>query len=640
MISYYQQHFARLANLARWWRFWLHERPLLVGSISVIVVVFLAQWIATAPAYAAAAYDPNGIITDTYGVPATSYTTLPISDGGVMGSPGDKMNHWMLDLAWTVSHQLSLIQLSIFAIILDFQWVDWIATPLTSFVDGLGRLLRDFSFLQVGLGLSAFVGGIYLLRGRFGTGILEMLFAAAAAALLTGVLANPTEWLTGEGGAIHSAGDYGREVASIIATGESGGKYTASNAVLQPLVDLLIRQPYQFVGFGALVTGDCADVLTAAVSSDKFDDSGYVRDQVRGCDSAAGEFADKPGAMMVWNLFVSFAARANIQVPIGIGIVILQITVVFLLVDSFRLLVGLFRAMFPGNRSGAFSAGFGMLSGLLSIVVQLTLLVMFSTAAQQLQAAMSGLLPYAVTQLLAMGLFVAMVVAIVVVIWQLRQRSKMLAARAAQLGYTAAPVRPLPIAETTRSAIGAVQRGVHTVSSLRTASAVSAATDRAPVMQHVSVFNSTTYANEGSRRYPAPEGPTGGSGASASPSAPTPMPGGAGTKDSPIPGRFDRRSSSTASKVATVVDVGTRAARVVAAGAATGGTGALTQGAKELGSIAVERAARRVTVDKSTGAAEISRGASTQLALPPGRSRAPSAASSSIRLQLEAAKGQ
>lgn len=458
MITWYRGHLGSIAHAMRIYRHWLHRRPLVAGAISTAVLVIGLQLLAAAPAYALGAADAVELVTltDSQGVPVDAFQTLPIGDGGLLGGIDPGINRFLTGLVWTSSFVVFKILLTLTAFMLEFQWVEWLATPFVGAVEGLRMAIGLEAWVGAALAVTAFVAGAVILSGRLASGATEIFLAALAAALAAGVLANPTLFLTGPNGAILTVTGWGREIANIVATGQVGGQYALGPALLQPMVDLMFRMPYQAIAFGHDLTGDCSSVLTAALQSDQAADDTYIRGQVGSCDAAAGEHADTANAMHFAMALLTLTSRFFVFLPTAIGIVLLVVTVAFTLFDSARLIVGLMIATLPFNKRMAWRAGVGMIFGLIGLLALLVMMAGYNKFVTDVAAVTYGFLGYLMGQGLIVTVCFALVVILLLVLWNIRRKGRALADRLEKLGASMPRSGPLPIgsvADATRRAI-------------------------------------------------------------------------------------------------------------------------------------------------------------------------------------------
>lgn len=602
MITWYRDHLGRLVRALQVYRHWLHRRPLVAGATSIAVLVVALQLGVAAPAYAmsAAAVVDVATLTDSYGVPVESFTNLPIGDGGLLAGMDAGINRWFASLVWTLSFVVLQMLLVLTAFMLQFQWVDWLATPFVGAVEGLRTAIGVEAWVGAALAITACVAGVVILSGRLASGATEIFLAALAAALAAGVLANPTLFLTGPNGAIMTVTGWGREVANIVATNQIGGQYELGPALLQPMVDLMFRMPYQAITFGNDLTGDCSSVLTAALQSDQASDGGYIRGQVASCDPTAAEYADTATAMHVAMTMLTLVSRFFVFLPSGVGILLLVITVALTLFDSARLIVGLVVATLPFNKRLAWRAGVGMLFGLIGLFALLVVMAGYNKFVTDVAATTYGALGYLLGQGLIVTICFALIIILILVMWNIRRRGRELADRLEKLGASMPRSEPLPVG----SVVDATRRAIRTAADIAELARSRKPTPadpetlalpqsrpvgrdlpaNAPLTATFSrVDGADPASGSGSRGTPKPSSPTGSPSAqSAEPTgSPTALPAAPTKPSKALPaGERMKRAGRAAMNVGSI-----------ALAASTGGTSAaVTEGARIVGHAALSQA--------------------------------------------------
>lgn len=626
LTGYYRDHARQLLEACRWWRYWLHRRPILVGSLTVIALSWLLILCSTAPAFAADAA-ASAALVDSSGIPIEAYAELPVDSGGLL-SPGGQANHWVLSSIWSAAHQNAIGLLGAFSFVFSFEWLLWLATPFEVLSFVIRELFGHGAGVVALLTLTALIAGVVALTGRVAAGFTEILLAVIASALLAGVLQNPTTWLIGEHGALSTAAEWARELAAVTATGERGTDTDLSTAVTMPLVDIAVRMPFHHTAFGEELTGECARILDRALLAG--DDGQAIRDQISGCNPAAADRAAEATPPMVTGLLLTVAGRTGALLPIAIGLLTVMVTVVLVLFDSVKMLLGLYIALLPFNKQMAWRAGLGMVMGLLAMLIEVVLIVGWAKAVVELIRLGTDHLGYEAMQYTLGSAFLALALLLVTVAWQMRQRSKALADRASQLGASMQPVKPLPVAAAAgvawKAADAAMRLAMHKrLGELGKNTHTDVKPSEKAVRPKADVLpNAQRQLTPGPR--PAPPNPSAGSPSpSPSPSSPSPAAPAAPIDTGVQEGRFERVDPRPRrSRVARAGAVAAGTARVAIAGAVSGGTAAVAAGARELGGAALaagRRAPRRVVADPKTGVATITSLPRPATPLPPAPPR-------------------
>lgn len=395
---------------ARRFYFWCHRHPVAGGSLLVIVFVWALMLIAAAPAYAESAANAVSL-TDSHGVPIDAYQLLAIELHRTPILNTLAPNEWLWTEFWKLSVEASRSFIEMMAFVLAFEWIDWVALPVQAVAAALHEVIGNAGWIPFALSLTAFVAGIAIWSGRTGSGVLEILSAAFAVALLGGALADPTQFLVREGGGFDTMQRWGQELSEAIVGGREA---QFGDAITQPLVDILVRMPYQMVSFDRMIDGSCEATFTDIMMSPKVTDDNFVWQEVAKCNPAAGAYVESGSPRVLWLLLVAGTGRLAVLVLIGVLSLIFFVLVVFALWHSVMLVVGLFKALLPGNRRMAWKAGLGMMVSLLSMLVVLVLMgsllrVVVDFINQALEVASFELIMLALTALLGVLVVVTII---------------------------------------------------------------------------------------------------------------------------------------------------------------------------------------------------------------------------------------
>ncbi len=98
--------------------------------------------------------------------------------------------------------------------VLSFEWLDLILTPVRTIADSVTSITDQFALTPLMLTVAGLSVAIWIIRGRFSTGIYELLMSCVIAAAAVGVLSNPVDRVLGDDGLVLSARNVGLEVAS------------------------------------------------------------------------------------------------------------------------------------------------------------------------------------------------------------------------------------------------------------------------------------------------------------------------------------------------------------------------------------------------------------------------------------------
>lgn len=371
-------------------RFWLYQHPVLRRTASVLFLWFVFLYAGATAAFAAdgtgqasGLFIPTTGIHDTHGIGIEKYMSLPLDRGDVW-TPQKMWVTSMLDILWVGHIFYVAVLFALVKFLLAFEWVDFIATPLNGIAVSFQALVTQFHWIPFALIVTAFVAGIYMLRGKFSSGLIECVIAVFIAIAATGVLANPVATITGPDGFLNSAKTWGGEIAVAITTDPgtrpdttmSADKVLAENVIAQ-LVDTYVRVPAQTVTFGHVLTGDC----------DKAFDKNFgernpvnvaetnVRDRVGECDKDAKEYVQSP-------VITKVGVMAHIQLGSFFMTVLIYGLAFYIISSVFSSLWNGLKAMFMSlvavlpatSRTGLWRSIIGMYSACVMIIGALVLL--------------------------------------------------------------------------------------------------------------------------------------------------------------------------------------------------------------------------------------------------------------------------
>lgn len=448
-------------------RFWLYQHPAVRRTCSVL---FLWAVLIHAGATAAFAADGTGQssglfmpttgIHDTHGIPIEKYMTLPLDRGDVW-TPQKMWVTSILDTLW-VGHIFYIALLfAMVKFLLAFEWIDFIATPLNAIAVSFQALVTQVYWIPFALMVTAFVAGIYMLRGKFSSGLIECVVAVVIAIAATGVLANPVATITGPDGFLNKAKIWGGEISVAITTDQppclpggncrrpetdttmSPDKVLAENVIAQ-LMDTYVRVPAQTVTFGHVLTGNCdtvfdknfADRNPVNVSETN------VRDRVGECDKDAKEYVQSPVITKV-GVMANIQAGSFFMTILILGLSLYIISSVFSsLWNGLKAMFGSLWAILPAtSRTGLWRSIIGMYTGSVMIIAALVLLAGYLKVLVYISAVMSrfGIV-------LQMSFVNIAVLIFLIALWRMHRRAKKagesLAQRLGKLGIGSADEKP------------------------------------------------------------------------------------------------------------------------------------------------------------------------------------------------------
>ena len=239
-------------------------------------------------------------LTDSRGVSIWNYE-LSLDRGGVT-SPDKFFWSAVTDSCWGAYRSWCALALWFLDWVLSFDWLQVIAAPLLTTGDAMASVVAQVGASKALLTITAVVAVVWMMRGRWATGLWELSIALVIASLASGVFAQPVRMLVGEGGLIAQSQQWGLGLSTALAnhgqpTGASAQQLR--QAQTGQLVDTFVRAPTQLVNFGRVLDGGtCEDVYTEAVKGGPYGSKSTIRDKVNACDPTLGEYAAAPSASM------------------------------------------------------------------------------------------------------------------------------------------------------------------------------------------------------------------------------------------------------------------------------------------------------------------------------------------------------
>lgn len=471
-LSGYRTFRARARRL--WW--WACRHPKTAMLLALLLVWLVSAILAVPAAYAdgsanssAPPYMPPSDLKDSNGVPLWRYTILPLDRGDVW-HPQKTAISWVIDLLWTINLACFSWCLWLLSFLLEFTWVDWIATPVGAIADIIQSVLSQFGWAPVALAIAGLVFGCAVAFGKFAKGAVDLGVSLLCFVLATGALANPVAALTGEHGALTWAESTGANLSvSVLSTDgadptgtpdKEEAKDLISQSLMGGLIDVFVRIPAQEIAFGHALSGECDTTFTQQMkNASAFDSSSTnVRDAVGKCDKDAQEYVTHPStSQILTTLSIQGGSGTLLLIALAMAL-ITMIAVIYALMNAAKLMFNVYAAMLPGvAREALWRSWIGMYVGAFSLAVSIVMLAAYLKILGSVMKAVSDAGLSIVAQTTVIDIFViALIITLFWAFFAARRSGKNLAKWLATLGNRVGsnqrePLSPLK-AETLRTA--------------------------------------------------------------------------------------------------------------------------------------------------------------------------------------------
>lgn len=164
-------------------------------------------------------YMPPTDLKDSSGVPLWRYSVLPLDRGDVW-HPTKTVVSGIVDGVWIFNLACLSWCLWLLSFLLEFTWVDWIATPVGAIATTMQSVLSQVGWPALAMMIAGGVFGMAIALGKFARGTIDLFVSILCFVLATGALANPVTALTGEHGALTWAQSTGANLSvSVLDTG-------------------------------------------------------------------------------------------------------------------------------------------------------------------------------------------------------------------------------------------------------------------------------------------------------------------------------------------------------------------------------------------------------------------------------------
>lgn len=247
---------------------------------------------------------------------------------------------------------------------LSFDWLPKLVFPVRTLGAALTSITDQFNLTTLFLTVTAAVVAMWIIRGRWSTGIYELLISCAIAALAVGVLSDPVERIAGTDGVIMQARDAGLQLAAGIA---NEGDTTARpeellSDVKMSMADTFIRQPTQLMNFGRVLDGApdgarCIEAWDKGHEDVPGNTRDTLKDNIKGCGGEGAkqmkDFADHPGPAQVFAGLVLIPGGAVVLLFGGLLAGALIMAACSALGSALKAIPGLVVGILPGAGRGS-----------------------------------------------------------------------------------------------------------------------------------------------------------------------------------------------------------------------------------------------------------------------------------------------
>jgi hypothetical protein len=387
----------------------------------------------------AAEQEPTGgaaVVYDSRGISVLQFD-LTLYNGNPLNPADAHLMIWNLltVLYWDIYRFITSGMIWLLDWALSMVWVEWLLTPMQAVSVLTQSVMGYIGLMPLMLAILATVVGFWLMRGRYGGGIAELLIGATIAGLAVYVLSNPWAMVAGPDGVIYSGRDAGMDIATAVVTEgrvQTSDQTLIREATIGSLTDTLIRAPHQMMNYGEIIDGTrCEDVYDRSLAET---DETAAREMVAECDPAYKTWSDQPNAF-------KFAGTTSLLLTAGalgffsLGLVaVLFITVLGAAWSAIKLVVLLVTGIVPGGPRAALMRTFADVGfAAIMIAVCIGFIVMWMKLLLAFFA-VSAPVPWQMRMTLANVLIVAGVIVLIIFRVRIKRAMRNLGDKIAQLG--------------------------------------------------------------------------------------------------------------------------------------------------------------------------------------------------------------
>ena len=420
---------------------WLRIHPKTRWALIIGVVCTICYMINTDSAWATTEdqtsattfFLPLGDVTDTHGVPIWRYTELPFDPGNAT-HPVRSIRSFIASIFWVAYMFPVLLLIGLVDWALKFEWLEWLTAPFITISDSIGGVLEAWMLIPLGVLVSAVVIGFGYARGRTGAATVEFVMVVLVFGLIASPVANPLNWLSGEGGSsesgvISKAADFGTEAGSLTVNQEVD---PGDSSVASSIIDITLRNPTLTMSFGSPLEGDCAEAWDQAATSTE-NDTEQIRKKVTKCSDEAKTANETDSAIWLLHYFLSWPAMVGVMALIAVflGFLIYQVAQVF--IGSIIVIIRGFLALFPGRSREAW------LNSLFQVAISAVMVGVFIWALTVYMWVLKQIVENIPPGLIQLGTILTGILILIVAItfWRMRKAGKSIGEKIAKaLGKT------------------------------------------------------------------------------------------------------------------------------------------------------------------------------------------------------------
>ncbi len=327
--------------------------------------------------------EPSKQITDPDGVPLDKYRDLSIYRGDNWGdiNPITSINASNSDNAWDMLFTAFDGCVWLIRFMLGFEWVKWVAYPLIELAGVIESVLGGLNWLPAVTTLAAAVYGYAMVKGRVAHAWINIGVISLMMWFITTVMMNPVMYFFGDLGLFTQMKTIGENFSASLVTGEqtiAEGTNPIDSSITAQLSTIFIRDSYQEISFGKILTGDCQDVFVNAMKEWNRADDGdmWVADQVKKCDPSVAHHIDNFGFNFL-DYWMPGSALSIFTIVVAVFTALVFFAIFSAAWEACMLTLTAKAALIPGAQVSFFRHVFGILAAMLLAAVGLVFFVLY-----------------------------------------------------------------------------------------------------------------------------------------------------------------------------------------------------------------------------------------------------------------------